>query len=92
LFLIVSKNNSSPDIASTNSSQATQTFNVSAPQGSWTPYTETFNITTSGPFQITFSGTSGAQASTIANVSLSSNGNTSGVYTYDMCQQAAINE
>jgi hypothetical protein len=79
-------------IASTNSSQATQTFNVSAPQGSWTPYTETFNITTSGPFQITFSGTSGAQASTIANVSLSSNGNTSGVYTYDMCQQAAINE
>jgi hypothetical protein len=79
-------------IASTNSSQATQTFNVSAPQGSWTPYTETFNITTTGPFQITFSGTSGAQASTITNVSLSSNGNTTGVYTYDMCQQAAINE
>lgn len=81
-------------IASTNSTptQATQTFNVSAPLGSWTSYTETINITTSGPFQITFTcGTSGSQASLITNVSLSSTQNTSGTYTYDMCEQSAIN-
>jgi hypothetical protein len=82
-------------IASTNSTptQATQTFNVSAPQGSWTPYTETFTITTSGPFQITFTGTSGYQASVITNVSLTTSGNSTsdGTYTYDMCEQSAIN-
>jgi hypothetical protein len=81
-------------IASTNStpSQATQTFNVNPPQGSWTSYTETFNITTAGPFQITFSGTSGSQATTITNISISSsnNNNENGTYTYSTCEQAAI--
>ena len=80
-------------VASTNSTptQATQTFNVNPPQGSWTSYTETFNITTSGPFQITFGGTSGSQASALTNVSISSsNNNASGTYTYGTCEQAAI--
>jgi hypothetical protein len=78
-------------ILSTSSSQATQTFNVNAPQGSWTSYTETFNITTSGPFQITFAGTSGGQGSCITNISLNSNNSTtSGTYTYGTCEQAAI--
>ena len=82
-------------VASTNStpSQATQTFNVNPPQGSWTTYTETFNITTSGPFQITFTGTSGSQASSITNISFTSsnnNNNENGTYTYGTCQQAAI--
>lgn len=81
-------------VASTNSTptQATQTFNVNPPQGSWTSYTETFNITTSGPFQITFGGTSGSQASALTNVSISSsnNNNSNGTYTYGTCEQAAI--
>jgi hypothetical protein len=81
-------------VASTNSTptQATQTFNANPPQGSWTSYTETFNITTSGPFQIAFTGKSGSQASALTNISISStnNNNANGTYTYGTCEQAAI--
>jgi len=80
-------------IASTGSpGQATQTFAFSPPVNVWTQYSQQFNITVSGPFQITFAGTTNGLYSALANVSLSSTGNTSaGTYTYSMCEQAAIN-
>ena len=79
-------------ISSTNSSQATQSFNVTPPVNVWTPYTETFNITTSGPFQITFAGTTNGLYSALTSVSISSSNNSTanGTYTYSTCEQAAI--
>jgi hypothetical protein len=71
--------------------QANQNFYATPPVNVWTPYTETFNITTSGPFQITFWGFNDGLYSALANVSLSStNNNASGTYTYSTCEQAAI--
>ena len=81
-------------IASTGSpGQATQTFSFTPPVDNWTQYTQQFTITAAGPFQITFSGTTNGLYSALASVSLtSSGGNTSaGTYTYEMCEQAAIN-
>lgn len=82
-------------IASTNStpSQPAQTFNVTPQVNVWSTYTETFNITTSGPFQITFAGTSGGNWNFITNVSFSSSNisnNSNGTYTYETCEQGAI--
>lgn len=72
-------------------SQANQNFYETPPVNVWTPYTETFNITTSGPFQITFWGFNDGLYSALANVSISSsNNNASGTYTYSTCEQAAI--
>ena len=83
-------------IDSTNStpSQATQTFNVNPSKNNWTTYTETFNITTSGPFKITFAGTSGGNWNFITNVSFTSSNmssNANGSYTYATCEKTAIN-
>ena len=84
-------------IASTNSpqTQATQTFNVTPPVNIWTIYSENFNITTTGPFQITFAGVTNGLYSALANVSLSSttsntSSSSSGSYTYSACEEAAI--
>jgi len=81
-------------IASTGSpGQATQTFSFTPPVDTWTQYTQEFNITVSGPFQITFAGTTSGLYSALTSVSLSSSENTTaGTYTYSMCEQAAINE
>ena len=83
-------------IASTNSTptQPTQTFNVQPQVNTWTTYTESFNVTTSGPFQITFAGTQNGVYSALTSVSISlssnNNNNSSGTYTYSTCEQAAI--
>jgi len=80
-------------ISSTGSpGQATQKFSFTPPVNKWTQYTQEFNITASGPFQITFAGTTNGLYSALTSVSLSSTGNTDpGTYTYSMCEQAAIN-
>jgi hypothetical protein len=82
-------------VASTNPTptQATQTFNVQPPVNVWTSYSETFNITTSGIFQITFSGLTNGLYSALTSVSLSPNSTPSspGTYTYSACEDAAIN-
>jgi len=82
-------------ITSTNSTptQETQTFNVIPPVNVWTTYTQTFNITTSGLFQITFVGTNDGLYSVLTSVSISSSNttnNTNGAYTYSTCEEAAI--
>lgn len=80
-------------IASTGSpGQATQTFSFTPPVDVWTQYTQEFNITVSGPFQITFAGTTNGLYSALTSVSLSSGGSSTsaGTYTYSMCEQAAI--
>jgi hypothetical protein len=81
-------------IASTGSpGQATQTFSFTPPVDVWTQYSQQFSITVSGPFQITFAGTTNGLYSALANVSLTSGGGSTsaGTYTYSMCEQAAIN-
>ena len=82
-------------IGSTSSpqTQANQNFYETPPVDVWTEYTVNFTITTSGPFQITFFGLNDGLYSALTSVSLSSTGgnNTSGTYTYSMCEQSAIN-
>jgi hypothetical protein len=81
-------------VASTNPTptQATQTFNVQPPVNVWTSYSETFTITTSGTFQITFAGVTNGLYSALTSVSLSPNATASspGTYTYSACEDAAI--
>lgn len=82
-------------IGSTSSpqTQENQNFYETPPVNVWTQYTVNFTITTSGPFQITFWGFNDGLYSALASVSLSSTGTSvsAGTYTYDMCEQAAIN-
>ena len=82
-------------IGSTSSpqTQENQNFYETPPVNVWTQYTVNFTITTSGPFQITFWGFNDGLYSALASVSLSSTGSSTsaGTYTYDMCEQAAIN-
>lgn len=69
-------------------------YSFTPPTTAWQQYTTTFNISSSGNYAFGFYGTiTGDDSSTaIQNIVLTSSGATSqGSYTYEMCQQAAIN-
>ena len=81
-------------IASTNPTptQATLTYNFVPILNTWTTFTQSFDISTSDTFQITFVGTTDGIYSAIQSVALSPTANTTGSYTYSTCKQAAIDD
>lgn len=70
------------------------TFYNITPPNTWTSYSTTVNITTTGNNTIKIIGktTSGDKSSAIQNIKLgSSSSSSSGTYTYDMCKNEAMN-
>ncbi len=68
-------------------------YTVTPPINVWTNYSTTFNVTTSGTNTITFLGTSTNtdESSAFQGISIgASSSNTGGIYSYDMCKNAAI--
>jgi len=70
------------------------TFFSVTPANTWTSYSSSFNVTTSGNNTIKFMGknSSGDKSSAFQNISLDTSGVSTalGTYTYDMCKNSAI--
>jgi len=71
-------------------------FTFTPPTTSWQNYTTTLNVPTTGNYSLCFNGTinSGDSSTAIQNIQLSSTGtsSSSGSYTYEQCQNAAVDE
>ena len=68
-------------------------YNFQPPVNAWTNYSTTFTVPNSQNYQIFFSGTwtAGDRSTAIQNIALNSSGSgSSGSYTYEQCQNAAV--
>jgi hypothetical protein len=69
-------------------------YQYTPPVNTWTRYTATFSVQTTGSYKISFTGTntSGDRSSAVQNIQLNSTGTSSnGTFSYGACEQAAIN-
>jgi hypothetical protein len=80
----------------TNNQYISNIFSFQPPVNAWTNYSTTFTVQNSQNYQIFFSGTwtAGDRSTAIQNIQLSSTGTSSsnGSYTYEQCQNAAVDE
>ena len=71
-------------------------YNFQPPVSVWTNYSTTFTVQNAQNYQIFFSGTwtAGDRSTAIQNIQLSSTGtsSSSGSYTYEQCQNAAVDD
>ena len=66
---------------------------ITPPINSWTPYTITFTVPSTQAYNLYFTGTTTDDQSTaIQTISLSGGTSSSGTYTYEQCQTAAIQQ
>jgi len=77
----------------TNNQLVSTIYNFQPPVTQWTNYSTTFSVSTSGNFQLYFSGTwtQGDRSTAIQNIQLTTSSTSGGTYTYSECEQAAIN-
>jgi hypothetical protein len=79
-------------LSNTDSSNPTVVYTFQPPINAWTSYTTPITVQTSQNYILSFIGTwtSGDRSSAIQNVALNVSSSVSGTYTYNECQQAAI--
>jgi hypothetical protein len=82
------------ELYDTNNMLVLTIYEVIPPINIWTSYSKTFNVSTTGNYQLKFSGTNtqGDNSSAIQNITLNTDSSSggSGNYTYEECKNAAI--
>jgi hypothetical protein len=80
-------------LSNTDGSNTTVIYTFQPPINAWTNYTTPITVQTTQNYILSFIGTwtAGDRSSAIQNIMINSTSSASGSYTYEACQQAAIN-